>query len=96
MASDILKSYERCLQGDFQHVTVLEELYEKLRRQPRNDTAMKPPPQSDDDEEDEDDVDEEQEGGEAMDVEIVQENKGPIVDEDGFQLVQGKGKRRGR
>jgi pre-rRNA-processing protein TSR2 len=101
VASDIVKSYERCLQGDFQHITVLEELYEKLRRRPRNDTALKSPSQDDVEEGDDDDddggtVEDEEEDGEAMDVETSQENSGPIIDEDGFQLVQGKGKRRGR
>jgi pre-rRNA-processing protein TSR2 len=64
--------------------------------------VMKPPPQDEVDEDDEDDEDEdvdEEEGGEAMDLEPPRDasiNEGPIIDDDGFQLVQGKGKRRGR
>ena len=102
MASDIVKSYERCRQGDFQHLVVLEEMYEKLRRRPRSDTVMKPHPQDEVDEDDEDDDDEEpdeEEQGEAMDLEPSRDanrNEGPVIDDDGFQLVQGKGKRRGR
>ena len=95
MASDIVKSYERCVQGDFQHITVLEEIYQKLKRRPRNDIALEPPPQEvDDDEEEEDEID--NEDGEPMDVDLPSRNAGPIIDEDGFQLVQGKGTRKGR
>ena len=95
MGADIVKSYERCLQGDFQHITVLEEMYQKLKRGPRNDIALKSPPQEvDDDEDEEDELD--NEDGEAMDVETPSLNDGPIIDEDGFQLVQGKGRRKGR
>ncbi len=94
MGSDIVKSYERCLQGDFQHIAVLEEMYQKLKGRPRNDTALKAPHQEVDDEEDDDDDD--REDGEAMEVETTSQNDGPIVDEDGFQLVQGKGRRKGK
>jgi len=82
---------------------VLEEIYQKLKRRPRNDTALEPPPQEvDDDEDDEyedDEYDEDEidnEDGETMDVETPGQNDGPIIDEDGFQLVQGKGRRKGR
>jgi hypothetical protein len=70
-------------------------MYQKLKRRPRNDTALISPPQEvDDDEDEEDDVT--NEDGEAMDVETPVRNDGPIIDEDGFQLVQGKGRRKGR
>lgn len=95
MASDIVKSYELCVQGDFQHITVLEEMYQKLKRQPRNDKALSPPPQEVDDDEDEE-VEINNKTGEAMQVETSNQNDGPILDEDGFQLVQGKGRRKGR
>jgi hypothetical protein len=74
-------------------------MYEKLQKRPRNDTTMKPPSQgeADDDEDDKEEMDDEEDDAvEAMDVEKPQLNDGPIVDEDGFQLVQGMKKQRGR
>ena len=68
-------------------------MYEKLKRRPRNDAALKEPHQETEDEEDDDD---EEEDGEKMEVETLSQNDGPMVDEDGFQLVQGKGRRKGK
>lgn len=90
MASDIVKSYQLCVQGHFQHITRLEEIYQKLKKRPPV-TATKEEVEEVDEEEEE--VDGEAEG-EAMQIESP-ERSGPITDEDGFQLVQGKGRRRG-
>jgi pre-rRNA-processing protein TSR2 len=90
-----------CLKGDFAHVAVLEEMYEKLQRRPRGDKSVEAPSQEVDD--DDDDEEEEEEGeedgvehGEAMEVDTRSTKLEPIVDEDGFQLVQAKGRRKGR
>ena len=86
-----------CLKGDFAHVAVLEEMYEKLQRRPRGDKSVEAPSQETDDDEEEDDDDGDTVGdGEAMDVDPRPTKSEPIVDEDGFQLVQGKGRRKGR
>lgn len=89
------------MQGDFQHISVLEEIYDRLKRRPRNDQELNPPPQesiNDDNDDDDEDTEnnEAEDDAEAMDVEASRANNGPIIDEDGFQLVQGKGRRRGR
>ena len=47
-----------CLKGDFAHVAVLEEMYEKLQRRPRGDKSVEVPSQEVDDDDDE----EEEEG----------------------------------
>ena len=88
-----------CLKGDFAHVAVLEEMYEKLHRRPRADKSVEAPSQEVDDEDDDDDDEGEEAGvehGEAMEVDTRPTKLEPMVDEDGFQLVQGKGRRKGR
>jgi hypothetical protein len=98
-----VKSYERCLQGDFQHITILEEIYQNLQRHPLEDIAIQPQSQEaiEDDEDDESEMDVD----ETVDENPAQPNlnalassssNGPIIDEEGFQLVQTKGRRRGR
>jgi hypothetical protein len=78
-------------------VNVLDEMYQKLRRRPRNDKAMEAPTQEvDDDEEDAEDADDD---STQMDVDIMDVDstakQAPIIDDEGFELVQ-KGRRRGR
>jgi len=87
-----------CLKGDFAHVAVLEEMYEKLHRRPRGDKSVEAPSQEVDDDEEEEEEGEEDgvEHGETMEVDTRPTKLEPIVDEDGFQLVQGKGRRKGR
>jgi pre-rRNA-processing protein TSR2 len=85
-----------CLKGDFAHVAVLEEMYEKLHRRPRADKSVEAPSQEADEEEDDDGEEGEVEHAEAMEVDTRPTKLEPIVDEDGFQLVQGKGRRKGR
>ena len=90
-----MKSYERCLQGDFQHVIVLERMYEELRRRPQRSKEL--PPEEVDDGDDEigdSEAEDGEKGGEAMEVEVPRKNNEPILDEEGFQLVQGKGRRK--
>jgi len=86
-----------CLKGDFAHVAVLEEMYEKLQRRPRGDKSVEAPSQETDEEVEEEDEDgDKAEDGEAMEVDPRPTKPEPMVDEDGFQLVQGKGRRKGR
>jgi hypothetical protein len=87
---DIVKSYQLCLQGDFQHIARLEEIYQTLKRRPPVIATKEEVNEVDDDEEVDDDGKEE---GEAMEIEKP-EKAVPIIDEDGFQLVQGRGRRR--
>lgn len=97
-----MKSYERCLQGDFQHIAVLEEIYQKLQRRPREDKMLQPQFQEDieDDENDESDMNLDESADEnpaqpELNNPAASSDNRPIIDEDGFQLVQGKGRRRG-
>jgi pre-rRNA-processing protein TSR2 len=89
-----------CLKGDFAHMEVLEEMYEKLQRRPRGDQSVEAPSQEVDDDDDDDGEEEKLEDGvedgEAMEIDTRPTKLEPIVDEDGFQLVQGKGRRKGR
>jgi len=85
-----------CLKGDFAHVAVLEEMYEKLQRQPRANKSVEAPSQEVDDDDEEEEEEEGLEDGEAMEVDPRPTKSEPVVDEDGFQLVQGKGRRKGR
>lgn len=88
MTSDIIKCYQLCLQGDFQHITRLEEIYQKLKKRPPVAVTKEEV-----EEVEEDEAVDGAEEGEAMQIERP-EKTGPIIDEDGFQLVQGKGRRR--
>jgi len=101
VASDIVRSYEMCSKGDFANVAALEEMYERLKRQPRGDKSVEAPSQEVEDDEvevEEGEGDEEETvlDGEAMAMDPPAPKSQPIVDEDGFQLVQGKGRRKGR
>jgi hypothetical protein len=86
---DIVKSYQLCLKRDFQHIARLEEIYQTLKRRPPV-VATKEEVQEVDNEEEAEDYENE---GEAMQIEKP-EKAVPIIDEDGFQLVQGRGRRR--
>lgn len=85
------------MQGDFQHVTALEQMYEKLKGRKRSDRILPSPSQDVDEDEVEEEIeDDEDEAAEAMEVDQPTSTKQePIIDEDGFQLVQ-KGRRKGR
>ena len=82
-------------------MSVLEHIYQNLKKRPRSDKVVQPPPQAEVDDADGDSGDEmeDDEGaddGQAMAVDETSREAAnvPIVDEDGFQLVQGKGRRR--
>jgi pre-rRNA-processing protein TSR2 len=81
-------------------VAVLEQMYQNLKKRPRSDKVIQPPAQADADDSEDDSGDEMEEtgadDGQAMAVDAAsrEDVTVPIVDEDGFQLVQGKGRRR--
>lgn len=77
----------------------MEEIYQNLKKRPRGDKVVQPPPQVEGDDESGEEMDEEEneaEEGQAMalDTGLTENAHTPTVDEDGFQLVQGKGRRR--
>jgi hypothetical protein len=88
------------LKGEFAHVAVLDDMYQKLRRQTRTDQTQQPQLDGNVDNSMVDVTDDqgaEREGndteaGQVMDVEPS--SNAPAVDEDGFQLVQGRGRRK--
>jgi pre-rRNA-processing protein TSR2 len=97
-----VKSYELCGQGEFEHVERLERVYEGLRRRPRQEIKIQVEEEDDGGSESEgEEMQEEADnattnGGDGKDEQGMEVDNGPVVDEDGFQLVQGKGRRRGR
>jgi len=84
------------LVGDFAHVNLLDEMYQKLKRRPRNDKSIQSPSQEaeDDETEHEDDNATDRMDVEEMDIDSLPK-QGPVIDEEGFELVQ-KGRRKGR
>jgi hypothetical protein len=92
-----VKSYELCLQGDFKHVDNLERMYEALKRRPKQQPKIEVEGEEDDSgEEIEDGQEEISTGGDGGEGQGMDVDNRPVIDEDGFQLVQGKGKRRGK
>ena len=87
-----MRSYELCLKGDFEHVERLERVYEGLKRRPQQETSIQLE-EEDGESESGEEMEEEEGGKEGQGMEV---DNGPVIDDDGFQLVQGKGKRRGR
>ena len=90
-----MKSYEACLAGEFEHVERLERVYESMMRRPRQEVKV----QVEDQESESGEMSEEdtrQGDADGKDGQGMEVDDGPVIDEDGFQLVQGKGKRRGR
>ena len=83
-------------------MAILDDMYQNLQRRPRKDQVLQ---EGDDDNDEMDDgeteeaemtaANEEDRKGSGMEVE-PSNCKGPIIDEDGFQVVQGRGKRKGR
>jgi hypothetical protein len=92
-----VKSYELCLQGDFKHVENLERMYDALRRRPKQQPRIEVEDEEDDSggemQEGEEDS---STGGDGKDKQGMEVDNAPVIDEDGFQLVQGKGRRRGK
>lgn len=92
-----MKSYELCLQGDFKHVENLERMYDALKRRPKQQPQIEVEDEEDDSgEEMEEGEGDSSTGREGRDGQGMEVDNAPVIDEDGFQLVQGKGRRRGR
>jgi hypothetical protein len=87
------------VKGDFEHIVVLEELYQDLRRRSR----LNQDHQLEDDSDSADAMDGQESNEkvtipngemEGLAIEVEPSSTMPLVDEDGFQLVQGRGRRR--
>lgn len=91
-----MKSYEACLAGEFEHVERLERVYESLRRRPRQEVKVQVEDEESESGEEMTEEDTREGGADGKDGQGMEVDDGPVVDEDGFQLVQGKGRRRGR
>ncbi|OZJ04945.1 hypothetical protein BZG36_01762 [Bifiguratus adelaidae] len=89
IAKHIMRIYHECLHGNYSGV---EEMAAIAARRSGQKTAVTEAPGNDDDDEDDD--------GEDMDMDMdmttkpAKEPQAPIIDEDGFELVQKKGNRR--
>lgn len=100
VAVDIIDIYKQCKEDDFQTVQDLMKKYqdrEALRREgklPKTKTEIVESSGSEDEEDDENDNDHNVPQLASEDSEM-KEPEGPIIDEDGFQLVtkKGRGKR---
>ncbi|CCH43550.1 Pre-rRNA-processing protein [Wickerhamomyces ciferrii] len=106
IADRIIKIYRKCFDQDYKEV---HELYSKweIKQKERsarnlnitiNEDPLNPDSSDDDDDDDEDDEEPSKITGEPIDEDVemggVDEPQGPIVDDDGFELVQKKGKKR--
>lgn len=98
VASNMIKLYEECRQLNFSRV---EDMYTKWLEKQKNGPSKERFVQVDEVSSDEDEEDEgEEEDDDGMDVDMDQDvpelvtKPEPIVDDDGFELVQKKGKRR--
>ena len=91
-----MKSYEACLAGEFEHVERLERVYESLRRRPRQEVKVQVEDEESESREEMSEEDTMQGDADGKDGQGMEVDDGPVIDEDGFRLVQGKGKRRGR
>ncbi|KAH8555420.1 Pre-rRNA-processing protein TSR2-domain-containing protein [Umbelopsis sp. PMI_123] len=94
VSKHLVSMFNQCIHGDYSEVTKLREKVASRSYQPAGQSANN----NEDSDDDDDDDDENEVDGEddAMDVEEAsapQEPQGPIIDEDGFELVT-KGRRR--
>lgn len=86
-----------CVQGDFEHVERLESVYEALRRRPQQEMKIQAEEQGESEEGEElTEGEDTATDGDEKDEQAMKVDNGPVIDEDGFQLVQGKGRRRAR
>lgn len=99
IAVGIITRYKECAQGNY---SVLEELYTKWQEKQKHRHHVKHVeveedplnPDSSIDEEDDDEVEELVDDDENMDEDAPSSKPEPVVDEDGFELVQKKGGKR--
>lgn len=95
----IVKMYQECAEGNY---TTVDDLYKKYleKEEKRKQGLVKPNvvnPQGDDDEDDDDEGWEDEDGDEKSNKQDTNNtNSGPIIDEDGFELVQSNKKKGGR
>ncbi|ANB11013.1 Tsr2p [Sugiyamaella lignohabitans] len=100
VAVSIIQLYKECAEGNFSHV---DELYAKYQEKeskrkagllPVNKVQTEGSDEEDEDEEEGDDDEEMNDAPASSSSSDPSEPQGPIVDEDGFELVQKKGNRR--
>ncbi|GAB5587724.1 rRNA accumulation-related protein [Umbelopsis nana] len=92
VSKHLVTMFNQCIHGDYSEVTKLREKVASRTQQPAGQAADN----NEDSDSDDGDVGDEAEDEDAMDVEepaAPPSPQGPIIDEDGFQLVT-KGRRR--
>lgn len=99
VAIEVIEVYRDCAKGDFARVADLHRKFqekEELRAQGKL-KKIEVHIENDDDEDDEGDWDDEEEdSAPQLTQEAPQEPAGPVIDDDGFELVQKKGRGRKR
>ncbi|VVT54447.1 uncharacterized protein SAPINGB_P004080 [Magnusiomyces paraingens] len=105
IAVEIIEIYRDCERGDFARVDALHKKFqetEKLRKEGKiKPIKVEVQGDDEDDHNDDEEWDDEEDDDAAVpqlteDVEMTDEPRGPIVDDDGFELVQKKGRGRKR
>ncbi|CAL9729226.1 pre-rRNA-processing protein Tsr2p [Monosporozyma unispora] len=97
VANNMIKLYDECSQLNFNRV---EDLYTKWLEKQKNGPSKERYVQVDEVTSDEDEEKDDDDDDDGMDVDMEQEipalatKSEPVVDDDGFELVQKKGKRR--
>jgi pre-rRNA-processing protein TSR2 len=106
VAVSIIQLYKECAEGDFIHIDEMYGKYQEKEARRKaglepvtkiNPTGIEDGDDEDDDDDDEDDDEDEwidEDNETQSDVSESQEKQGPILDDDGFELVQKKGNRR--
>lgn len=95
VSSMVIEIYRQCADGDFKVVTEMYQKYEQKEEQKKKGlvkpNVVKPQAQEGDDDDDDEEWEDDDSEPTTFDNQPV-ENQGPIVDEDGFELVQSKKK----
>lgn len=100
IAAKVIGIYRQVASGDYSTVrSMYEQWKQKGTQKEQYQVQIQEDPEnpgvSDNDDDDDDEEDDEVElVAEQMDIDAPQEPQGPIVDDDGFELVQKKGRRR--
>lgn len=98
IAALIFKLFKKVMEGDYSQIDLMYEAWQgKLQRAAdRVVVGTDPNNPSDDDDDEEDDDDIEDAPALVVDAMETDEPQGPIVDDDGFEMVQSKGRRGGK
>jgi pre-rRNA-processing protein TSR2 len=96
VSKHLISLFNQCIRGDHSEVAKLREKFASRSQQPAGQSANNGDDSDTDGDTDGDDDDDDSGDDDAMDVEepsAPQEPQGPVIDEDGFELVT-KGRRR--